>query len=88
MLMDTMKRFSSQAIGSALMGISVKNFQSSKSELLKHMTRSLELNVLQGFTLLCMVAAPGLLKLLRLKYMDKETENFTRNLVWDTVKYR
>jgi cytochrome P450 family 6 len=85
---ETMARFTTDVIASCAFGINANSLKDPDSEFGRH-TRALgKFSIQKGLAALLAFFAPYLNTIFRLKFVGDKTENYIRQIVWDTVHYR
>jgi len=85
---ETMARFTSDVIASCALGINGNSLKDPDSEFGRRVRTILDFTVKKGLVMLTAFFAPHLKKFFRLKFVDDETNNYVRQIVWSTVEYR
>jgi cytochrome P450 family 6 len=83
-----MARFTTDVIAYCAFGINVNSLKDPDSEFGRHTRGIGDFSVQKGLAKLLAFFAPYLNTILRLKFVGDETNNFVRQIVWDTVHYR
>jgi hypothetical protein len=85
---ETMDRFTTYVIASCAFGISGNSLKDPDSEFGRHIRAVADFSVQKGLAILLAFFAPYLNRIFRLKFVEDETNNYVRKIVWDTVEYR
>jgi cytochrome P450 family 6 len=85
---ETMARFTTDVIASCVFGINANSLKDPDSEFGRHTRGIGEFSVQKGLAMLLAFFAPYLNTIFRLKFVADETNNYLRQIVWDTVQYR
>jgi cytochrome P450 family 6 len=85
---EMMARFTTDVIASCALGINSNSLKDSDSEFGRRIRKILEFTVQKGFVSVVAFVAPYLNNVFRVKFMDEETNNFVRQMVWNTVEHR
>jgi hypothetical protein len=85
---ETMARYTTDVIASCAFGINGNSLKDPDSEFGRNITRVCDFTVQKGLAMLFGIFAPYLNKLFRLKFVDDKTNNYIRQIVWNTVDYR
>jgi hypothetical protein len=83
-----MARFTTDVIASCAFGINSKTLKDPDSEFRRNMRILTDFSVQKGLIMLMAFFAPYLNKIFRLSFMDDKTNNYVRQIVWNTVQYR
>jgi len=83
-----MARFTTDVIASCVFGINGHSLKDPDAEFGRYARTVFDFSVKKGFAVLLAFFAPGLNSLLRLKFVEDKTNNYMRQIVWDTVEYR
>jgi hypothetical protein len=84
---EMMARFTIDAIASCAFGINGNTLQDPDSEFGRRIRKILDFTVQKGLAILFAFFAPHL-NIFRLSFMDDKTNNYVRQVVWNTVEYR
>jgi len=85
---DLMARFTTDVIASCAFGINANLLKDPDSEFGRRLRKLCDISVQQGLTIVMAFFAPYLNKVFGLKFLDDETNNFVRQIVWNAVEYR
>ena len=85
---ETMGRFTTDVIASCAFGINGNSLKDPDSEFGRRIRTILDFTVKKGLAMLFAWFAPHLKTMFRLKFVDDETNNYVRQIVWSTVQYR
>jgi cytochrome P450 family 6 len=85
---ETMARFTTVVIASCAFGINVNSLKEPESEFGRHTRAIGDFSVKKGLAMLLAFFAPYLNTFFRLKFVGDKTDNYLRQIVWDTVQYR
>jgi len=85
---ETMARFTTDVIASCAFGINSNSVKDPDAEIGRKIRNILDFSVTKGLAMLTAFFAPQLQKMFRLKVMDDKTDNYVRQIVWNTVEYR
>jgi cytochrome P450 family 6 len=83
-----MARFTTDVIASCALGINSNSMKDPDSEFGRRIRKILEFTVQKGFVGVVAFFAPYLNNVFRVKFMDEKTNNFVRQMVWNTVEHR
>ena len=83
-----MARFTTDVIASCAFGINSNSVKDPDAEIGRKIRNILDFSVTKGLAMLTAFFAPHLQKMFRLKVMDDKTDNYVRQIVWNTVEYR
>jgi len=81
---ETMARFTSDVIASCAFGINGNSLKDADSEFGRRIRTVFTVSVKKGLALLTAFFAPHLKTIFRLKFVDDETNNYVRQIVWST----
>ena len=85
---ETMGRFTTDVIASCAFGINGHSLKDPDSAFGRRKMSILDFTVKKGLAMLTAFFAPHLKTMFRLKFVDDETNNYVRQIVWSTVEYR
>jgi cytochrome P450 family 6 len=85
---ETMARFTTDVIASCAFGINGNSLKDPASEFGRNIRTVFDFSVRKGLAILLAFFAPHLNKIFRLKFVDVKTNNYIRQIVWNTVDYR
>jgi hypothetical protein len=85
---ETMARYTTDVIASCAFGINAKSLQDSDSEFGRHVRTVFNFTVQKGLAMLLAWFAPSLNNIFGLRFVEDKTNNYVRQIVWDTVEYR
>jgi cytochrome P450 family 6 len=85
---ETMARFTTDVIASCAFGINGNSLKDPDSEFGLHLRTVFKVSVKKGLVMVMAWIAPHLNKIFRLNFIDDKTNNYIRQLVWNTVEYR
>jgi cytochrome P450 family 6 len=85
---ETMTRFTTDIIASCAFGINANSLKDPASEFGRYVTSVFKFSVLKGFAMLFAWFAPSINNIFGLKFVEEETNNYVRKIVWNTVEYR
>jgi hypothetical protein len=85
---ETMARYTTDVIASCAFGINVNSLKDPDSEFGRHVRGMADFSVQKGLAMLLALFAPYLNTIFRLKFVGDKTDNYIRQIVWNTVKYR
>jgi cytochrome P450 family 6 len=83
-----MDRFTTDVIASCAFSINGNALKDPDSEFGRNIRNILDFSVMKGLALLLAWFAPYLNTIFRLKFVGDNANNYVRQIVWDTVKYR
>jgi cytochrome P450 family 6 len=83
-----MARFTTDVIASCAFGINSNSLKDPDSEFGRRIRKIFDFSVQKGLVMLMAFFAPHLNKLFRLSFVDDKTNNYVRQIVWNTVQYR
>jgi len=81
-----MGRFTTDVIASCAFGINSNSLKDPDSEFGRHIRNIFHMSLMKGLALLAAFFAPHLQAIFRLKFMDDKTNNYVRQIVWNTVE--
>jgi len=82
----TMSRFTTDIIASCAFGINSNALKDPDSEFQRHLRNILHFSVQKGLVMVVAFFAPYLNNIFRLNFMDDKTNNYIRQIVWNTVE--
>jgi cytochrome P450 family 6 len=85
---ETMARFTTDVIASCAFGINSNSLKDPGSDLAQHLRTVFKFSVKKGLAMVMAWFAPYLNNIFRLSFMDDKTNNYIRQIVWNTVEYR
>jgi cytochrome P450 family 6 len=85
---ETMARFTTDVIASCGFGIDGKSQKDTNSEFWRNIGTISNFSVQKGLAMLLAWFAPYLNTIFRLKFLEEETNNYVRQIVWNTVEHR
>jgi cytochrome P450 family 6 len=85
---ETMARFTTDVIASCAFGINANSLKNPDSEFGRHTRAIADFSFKKGLAMLLAFFAPYLKTVFRLKFVGDKTDNYIRQIVWDTVQYR
>ena len=85
---ETMGRFTTDVIASCAFGINSNSLKDPDSEFGRHVRSVFTSSVKKGLAMLFAWFAPSLNKIFRLNFVEDKTNNYVRQVVWNTVEYR
>jgi cytochrome P450 family 6 len=85
---ETMARFTIDVTASCAFGINSNSLKHPDAEFMRYLSKVLEFSVKKGLAALTAFFAPYLKSAFRLKFLDDDTNNYIRQIVWSTVEYR
>ena len=85
---ETMARFTTDVIASCAFGINSNSLKDPDSEFRGRIRTILHFTVQKGLVMVIAFFAPYLNKYFRLNFMYDKTNNYVRQIVWNTVEYR
>jgi cytochrome P450 family 6 len=85
---ETMARFTTDVIASCAFGINGNSLKDPHSEFGRIIRKVFDFSVQKGLATLLAFFAPYLNRIFRLKFLDDKTNNYVRQIVWNTVEYR
>jgi len=83
-----MDRFTTDVIASCAFGINSNSLKDPDAEFGQRVRSVFTFSVMKGLAMLTAFFAPHLQAIFRLKFMDDKTNNYVRQIVWNTVEYR
>jgi cytochrome P450 family 6 len=83
-----MARFTTDVIASCAFGINGNSLKDPDSEFGRRIRTVFDFSVQKGFLIVMAFFAPYLNIIFRLNFMDDKTNNYVRQIVWNTVEYR
>jgi hypothetical protein len=83
-----MARFTTDVIASCAFGINGNSLKDPDSEFGRRIRTILSSSIQKGLVTVIAFFAPYLNTIFRLKFMDDKTNNYVRQIVWNTVEYR
>jgi cytochrome P450 family 6 len=85
---ETMAKFTTDVIASCAFGINGNSLKDPDSEFGRRIRTLFDFSVQKGLVMVMAFFAPYLNKIFRLNFMDDETNNYVRQIVWNTVEHR
>jgi hypothetical protein len=85
---ETMARFTTDVIASCAFGIDGKSLKDTNSEFWRNIRKIFNFSIQKGLAILLTLFAPYLNRIFRLKFLEEETDNYLRQVVWNTVEHR
>jgi cytochrome P450 family 6 len=85
---ETMGRFTTDGIASCAFGINANSLKDPDSEFGRHTRALADFSVQKGLAAVLAFFAPYLNTIFRLKFVGDKTDNYLRQIIWDTVQYR
>jgi hypothetical protein len=85
---EKMSRFTIDVIASCGFGINGNSLKDQDSEFGRRIRTSFDFSVQKGLLMVIAFFAPYLNTVFRLNFVDAETNNYVRQIVWNTVEYR
>jgi cytochrome P450 family 6 len=83
-----MARFTTDVIASCAFGINGHSLKDSDAEFGRSIRTVFDFSVKRGLAVLLAFFTPRLKYLFQLNFVDHQTNNYMRQIVWDTVEYR
>jgi hypothetical protein len=83
-----MDRFTTDVIASCAFGINGNSLKDPDSEFGRRTRTVSDFSVQKGLVMIMAFFAPYLNKIFRLKFLDDKTNNYLRQIIWNTVEYR
>jgi cytochrome P450 family 6 len=85
---EMMARFTTDIIASCAFGINGNSLEDPDSEFGRNIRSVFKYTIQKGLVILMAIFAPHLNTIFRLKFIDDKTNNYVRQLIWNTVEYR
>ena len=85
---ETLARFTTDVIASCAFGIDSNSLKDPDSEFGRRVRTVFTFSVKKGLLTLMAFFAPYINTFFRLKFMDDKTNNYVRQIIWNTVQYR
>jgi cytochrome P450 family 6 len=85
---ETMARFTTDVIASCAFGINGNSLKDPDSEFGRSIRNIFDFSVMKGLAILLAHFAPSINRIFRLKFVEDKTNNYLRQVVWNTVEYR
>jgi cytochrome P450 family 6 len=85
---ETMARFTTDIIASCAFGINGNSLKDPDSEFGRRIRTVFDFSVQKGLVMMMAFFAPYLNTIFRLNFINDETNNYVRQIVWNTVEYR
>ena len=85
---ETMARFTTDVIASCAFGIDGNSLKEPDSEFGRRIRSIFDFTFRKGLLMVMAFFAPYLNTIFRLNFMDDKTNNYVRQIVWNTVEYR
>jgi hypothetical protein len=85
---DTMARFTTDVIASCTFGFNANSLKDPDSEFGRIIRTIFDFSVQKGLAMLLAWFAPYLNTMFRLKFLEDKTNNYVRQIVWNTVECR
>jgi hypothetical protein len=83
-----MSRFTTDVIASCAFGLNANSLKDPNSEFGRNIRTVLDFSVQKGLAILLAFFAPYLNTIFRLKFVEDKTNNYLRQIVWNTVEHR
>jgi len=83
-----MARFTTDVIASCAFGINSNSLKDPDEEFGRRIRNIFNSSLQKGLVMVMAFFAPYLNKIFRLNFMDDKTNNYIRQIVWNTVEYR
>ena len=83
-----MARFTMDVTASCAFGINGNSLEDPDSEFGRRIRTIFDFSAQKGLVMVMAFFAPYLNKMFRLNFMDDKTNNYVRQIVWNTVEYR
>jgi cytochrome P450 family 6 len=83
-----MARFTTDVIASCAFGINGQSLKDADAEFGRYIRNLFDLSLKRGLAFLLAFLAPSLKTFFRLKFVEDETTNYLRQIVWSAVEYR
>ena len=83
-----MARFTTDVIASCAFGINSNSLKDPDAEFRRRIRTIFDFSVQKGIVMVMANFAPYLNTIFRLKYVGDKTNNYVRQIVWNTVQYR
>ena len=83
-----MYRYTTDVIASCAFGINGHALEDPNSEFRMYTRNIFDFSVQKGLAVLTAFTAPEIKNLLRIKFLDDDTNRYLRKTVWSTVEYR
>jgi cytochrome P450 family 6 len=87
-VVETMYRYNTDVIASCAFGINGNSLKDPQAEFRNVLRKIFDFSVRKGLAGLTAFTAPAIQKLLNIKFLDDDTNNYLRKTVWTTVEYR
>jgi len=87
-VVETMYRYTIDVIASCAFGINGNSLKDPQSEFRKYVRNIFEFSIRKGLAGLTAFTAPEIKTLLKIKFLDDDTNRYLRKTVWSTVEYR
>ncbi|XP_069686297.1 cytochrome P450 6j1-like [Periplaneta americana] len=88
LLRDATMRYTMDVIASCALGIDGNSLENPDSEYKKYLAGIMDFSIRKGLASLTMFVCPALQSFFKLRFVDEDTTEFLRRLVWTTVEYR
>ncbi|KAJ4429424.1 hypothetical protein ANN_21593 [Periplaneta americana] len=85
---DATMRYTMDVIASCVLGIDGNSLENPDSEYKKYIAGVMDFSISKGLASLTMFMCPALQSFFKLRFVDEDTTEFLRRLVWTTVEYR
>jgi cytochrome P450 family 6 len=83
-----MARFTTDVIASCAFGINANSLKDPASEFGRYVRTVFKFSIPKGLAMLLAWFAPSLNTIFGLRFVEDETNNYVRKIVWNTVEYR
>jgi cytochrome P450 family 6 len=85
---ETMTRYTTDVIASCAFGIQSNTLKDPDAEFRIRLREIFDFTIRKGVTNLLAFFAPTVKSILRVKFLDKPTADYIKEIVWDTVQHR
>jgi cytochrome P450 family 6 len=85
---ETMSIFTIDVIASCAFGVNGNSLKDPDSDFGRRTRTLFDFSVQKGLLIVIAFFAPYLNTIFRLNFMDDETNNYVRQIIWNTVEYR
>ncbi|KAJ4429422.1 hypothetical protein ANN_21591 [Periplaneta americana] len=85
---DATMRYTMDVIASCALGIDGNSLENPDSEYRKYLAGIMDFSIRKGLASLTMFVCPALQSFFKLRFVEEDTSEFLRRLVWTTVEYR
>jgi cytochrome P450 family 6 len=85
---ETMTRYTTDVIASCAFGIQSNSLKDPDAEFRVFLRQTFDFTFRKGLANVLGLFAPSIQSILRVKFLDDRTTDYTRKTIWSTVEYR